>query len=87
MLKSHYVLGVCINVFVQRKLLEETDNNIEFVIMCNDTIYDNYNELLKYYFDRVIKIDLEKYDMSTEKYKCSESWCAKYKWIMYSTNN
>ena len=59
MLKDHYVIGACINAFINRALLKTNNiNNIKLVIMCDDHIYDKYKNTLKKYFDEVVKIEL-----------------------------
>lgn len=82
MLKDHYVLGACISAYAHRKLKPD---NCDLVIMCDDIIYNEHHELLKKFFDRVIKIDLDTFDLS-EKYKFSGVWIKKYGWINHSTS-
>ena len=81
MLKDHYVLGACISSYAHRQFIKNTNMNIELVIMCDDYIFDLHESTLKEYFDKVIKIDLLKFDISDE-YKV----ISKYNWINVSTN-
>ncbi len=81
MLKEHYVLGACITAYNHRQYINKTNRKIDLVIMCDDNIYTKYESTLKYYFDRVIKIELRVFDIS-KKYV----FPSKYSWINYSLN-
>jgi hypothetical protein len=86
MLKNHYVLGACIAAFTHKFILTQNNiENIDLVIMCDNVIYTRYKSLLSRYFDRVEKINLDKFSLS-KKYRFTERWIAKYGWINYSTN-
>ncbi len=85
MLKDHYVVGACINAFVNRVLMKVNNiNNVELVIMCDDYIYKRHNGMLKKYFDKLVKIDLTYNKMIDEDSRKSESWFKKYSWVIYS---
>jgi hypothetical protein len=85
MLKDHYVIGACINAFVNKSLLKTNNvNDIDLVVMCDDYIYNKYKNTLKKYFDKVVKIDLAQYEMHDTDERKSENWFKKYSWVIYS---
>jgi hypothetical protein len=85
MLKDHYVVGACINAFVNRVLLRVNNiDNIELVIMCDDYIYKRHNGMLKKYFDKIVRINLSYYNMMDTDTRKSENWFKKYGWVIYS---
>jgi hypothetical protein len=86
MLNFHYVFGACINAYTQKQLMKKSGETIDLVIMCDQTLYDEYHDLLSEYFDQIVKIDLEMFDLNEEKYKFNKGWINKYKWINYSIN-
>ena len=61
-INSHYVIGALIMGFTHRKMLVNAGikDKTDLVIMCDESIYDTYNELLSLpiFFDRIIKINL-----------------------------
>ncbi len=68
--KDHYVLGACISAYVHKQLIKNTDNNVDLIIMCDDTIYDKHKNTLSHYFDQVVRIDLIKFGLD-KKFKFS----------------
>lgn len=78
--KDHYVLGACIAAFTHKQYLKKLNLNIELVIMCDDYIYNKYNQTLNKYFDKVTNIKLRSFDLS-EDYKFAKD---KYTWINVS---
>jgi hypothetical protein len=82
-LKDHYVLGACITAFVHKSFINNLKLDIELVIMCDDYIYEKYEDTLNKYFDRVINVKL-RYFESSHKYQYPKE---KYSsWIGYSLN-
>jgi hypothetical protein len=85
MLKDHYVVGACINAFVNRALMKTNNiTDIELVIMCDDYIYKKHNGMLKKYFDKLVKIDLTHYKMVDTDVRKSNKWFQKYSWVIHS---
>jgi hypothetical protein len=82
MLNFHYVLGAIIAAHAHRQFIKANNLPIDLVIMCDDYIFYEYEESLKLYFDRVIKIDLIYYPTRVQKEKESRY----SKWIGYSVN-
>lgn len=83
-LKDHYVLGACISAFAHRSLLKARGlTNVDLVIMCDDYIYEKYNRVLEYYFDRVINIKLSHYEISKKYVFAYDKYSS---WIGYSLN-
>lgn len=82
MLKEHYVIASCIFAFVNKFLISQTTKNIKLVIMCDDLIYEHWGDILKIYFDQVIKIKLVDYGLR-ENYFFAKK---KYNWLQLSTN-
>ena len=79
MLNDIYVIGACISAYTHKKFKKD----IDLVIMCDDIIYNKYKTTLERYYDKVVKIDLIKFDIS-RNYKLPYD---KYSpWIGYSTN-
>ena len=62
MLKDHYVVAACISAFAHKSIINHYNLDIELIIMCDEYIYKKYKSILKYYFDKVKKIDLIKYN-------------------------
>jgi hypothetical protein len=86
MLKEHYVFGACISAFAHKFIMKKANiDNISLVIMCDKIVYENHSNLLRQFFDDVIEIELDDYKIS-KKYKFSERWINKYKWIVHSTS-
>lgn len=79
-LNDHYVLGACIAAFAHKQFINILNLNVELVVMCDNYIFDKYNETLYKYFDRVLKIKLRSFDLS-DKYDFIKE---KYTWINYS---
>jgi hypothetical protein len=86
MLNPMYVVGACINAYIQRLFIQKCGYNIKLVIMCDDLIYTKCKSILEKYFDEVINIQLRKIDFSQERYKNTKGWVFKYGWIVYSLN-
>ena len=86
MLKEHYMIGACINAFINKALMKTNNiHDIKLVIMCDDYIYNNYYNILINYFDEVIKINLRN-DKIIEFKKRKLSTNTKYNWLNYSLN-
>ena len=83
MLKDHYVLGACIAAFTHKQFINKLNLNVKLVIMCDDYIYNKYNNLLKNYFDRVIKIKLVYHHLKSDYQKIYHI-NNKYTWINLS---
>jgi len=87
MLKDHYVVGACITAYTHKVLMMANNiTNIELVVMCDDHIYKRYRSTLRYYFDRVVRIDLLHFEtIDMEKFFAGRD--KKYSsWINYSPN-
>jgi len=82
MLKEQYVIGACINAFANRYPIHKRNIPADLIIMCDKMIYDNWGDVLKKFYDKVIKIKLKHFDM-TESYKYAKN---KYDWLSYSIN-
>jgi hypothetical protein len=86
MIKDHYVVGACINAFVNKSIMFYNNiQNIDLIIMCDDYIFNKYENLLLKYFDKVVKINLLKYESKSNQ-QITKSWNKKYNWISYSIN-
>jgi len=83
MLKEHYVIGACITAFVHRTLLNKIDQKIDLIIMCDDNIYNKYAKILRLFFDKVKRIKLTYYDISTKYMYSKEKYAS---WVSYATN-
>ena len=89
-----YVIGSCISSTIHKLYINKFKLNIKLVIMCDDVIYNEYKDILNYYFDRVILISLIKFDINnnwayvTDKYS---SWiqysCSKWECLKYEEYN
>jgi len=90
MLKNHYVVGACIAAFAHKSLIYSHNLDIDVIVMCDEYIYDKYKHTLKFYFDKVIKINLIKVNTETDKNlfdeKSKEYYNNKYSWLNYSLN-
>lgn len=80
MLKDNYVLGACISGFVHKQYIKKLKLNISLNIMVDNNIYNKYRDILGQYFDRVIKIKLNKFSLSKDYYFDK----GKYSWINFS---
>jgi hypothetical protein len=81
--KEHYVLGACIAAYIHKLFIKQSNNNIDLVIMCDKYIYDNYKSTLEHYFDRVIKISLRHFELSSKYEFCKHKYSS---WMGYSLN-
>ena len=85
MLKDSYAVGACMCAYVHKSIIKINNLNIDLVVMCDTYIYNKYNRMLKFYFDKVFKIDLLHYTVLSDK-EPSELNKKKYSWIGYSIN-
>ncbi len=76
-----YVVGACLNAFVNRKFIDKLKLNIELVAMVDDKIY-KYKEELEKYFDKIELINMIEIKLN-DKYFFQEKYS---KWMKYSIN-
>ena len=67
MLKDSYAVGACMCAYVHKSIIKINNLNIDLVVMCDTYIYNKYNRMLKFYFDKVFKIDLLHYTVLSDK--------------------
>lgn len=80
MLKDSYVIGACISAFIHKQYIEKINLDIILNVMVDDYIYNKFKDVLAQYFDRVIKIKLNKFSLSKD-YSFAKG---KYSWINFS---
>ena len=82
-LNESYVLGSCISGYMHNNYKKKYNLDFDIVLMVDEFIYNNYFNILKNYFDKVLKIKLIEFDISN-KYEYAKK---KYSsWINYSLN-
>lgn len=55
-IKDKYVIGACILAYIHKKLIK--DLSYDLIIMCDKYIFSKYENLLSFYFHKIIQIDL-----------------------------
>lgn len=85
MLNDSYAVGACMCAYVHKSIITSNNLNIEVIVMCDAYIYNKYKRMLRFYFDKVYKIELLHYNVIREDI-VSESNKKKYNWIEYSIN-
>jgi len=86
MLNDSYAVGACMCAFMHKSFIKTNNLNIELVVMCDAYIYDKYKRMLKFYFDKVHKIELLEYKVKRRR-QVSDTYNRKYSgWLSYSIN-
>ena len=83
MLNDGYLNGALITSYVHKLFLKKTNYVTDLVLMCDSVIYDKYYEILKKFYNKVVKIDLIHFKINENKYVYAKKYSP---WIAYSLN-
>ena len=83
MLKHHYVVGAIIAAYIHKCFITKLDKKIDLIIMCDSSIYDNYGDTLKLFFDQVKLISLDEFSLDSKYQFAKEKYQS---WVSFATN-